>query len=97
MLAADPPEIRAKPSFGLGNLVNANNVNALVDAIITQFLSREEIQKLVNPLRIDKEIPIDDKGNHVSDVSNETSKIQMATLALSREARQQRGIIDCVR
>ncbi|XP_003742763.1 uncharacterized protein LOC100900348 [Galendromus occidentalis] len=61
-------QFTVRPYFGLGNLVNANNVNALVDAIINQFLSREEIQKLINPLRIDKVIPLDDKGNHVSDI-----------------------------
>ena len=69
----ETPKREANPYIGLGNLVNANNVNTLVDAIITQLLNREEVQKLINPLRIDKEILIDDKGNHVSNVSDTNS------------------------
>ncbi|OQR77339.1 hypothetical protein BIW11_07162, partial [Tropilaelaps mercedesae] len=48
--------------------VEANNVNALVDAVVAQLLERPEIRVLIDSPKIEKPIPIDEDGNFIDKV-----------------------------
>lgn len=48
--------------------IQTNNVNMVVDAVLSQLLECPEVRHLIDPLKIEGHIPIDKEGNYVNQV-----------------------------
>ncbi|XP_022670312.1 uncharacterized protein LOC111254083 isoform X1 [Varroa destructor] len=48
--------------------IQTNNVNMVVDAVLSQLLECPEVRHLIDPLKIEGHIPIDKEGNYVNQI-----------------------------